>query len=184
MTILTHVIIGSLVGARSPNFFVAAVGGIASHFIADIIPHNDYLYYFYKPSKNPYTSIISKIILFITVIYLLSIIIFMTHQRTALSLTGALFAILPDALTGLWSTLKWKPSLFDKFHGFTQERMTIAEYLYNFSNPGNKITRGDGWLKNVEKMETSKVAWFGWLVEIFLELTIIWLSLGKLWVKF
>lgn len=184
MTILTHTIIGSLVGAQSPNLLVAAIGGIVSHFIFDVIPHNDYLYYFYKPNKNPYTSLVSKIILVTTIIYLLSIIIFMPQQKSVLSLTGSVFAMLPDALTGLWSTLKWKPSLFDKFHGLTQERLTIAEYLYNLSNRGNKITRNDSGLRNVEKMRTSKAAWFGWLVEITLELTILALSLSKLWVKF
>ena len=183
MTILTHTIIGSLVGAQSPNLIVAAIGGIASHFISDAIPHNDYLYYFYKPSKNPYASFISKIILAATAGYLLSIIIFMPQQETIPSLVGAIFAIIPDALTGLWATLNWKPSLFDKFHSSTHNLPTIAEYLYTRSNNQNKILGEDNGLKNMGKMKTSKSARLGWLLEIILELVILGLVLGKLWIK-
>lgn len=183
MTILTHVVIGSLVGAQSPNLVIAAIGGIASHFISDFIPHNDYLYYFYKPNKNSYTSLISKIILVATGGYLLSIVIFMPYKEALPSLIGAVFAALPDVLTGLWTTLNWKPSLFDKFHGLTHNLPTIAEYLYNRSNHQNKILREDNGLKNMEKMRTSGPARFGWLVEIVLELAILGLGLGKLWIK-
>lgn len=184
MTILTHTIIGSLVGAGSPNLVVAAIGGIASHFISDVIPHNDYLYYFYKPSKNPYTSVVSNIILITTAAYLLSIIVFMPYQKAVPPLVGALFAIIPDALTGLWATLNWKPSLFDKFHSLTHKLPTIAEYLYDRKNPENKTLKEDIGPVNFEKMKTSRQAKFGWLIETGLELTILGLSFGKLWVKF
>lgn len=184
MTILTHTIIGSLVGAESPNLVVAAIGGIASHFISDVIPHNDYLYYFYKPSRNPYTSLVSKIILVATAAYLLSIIVFMPHKEAVPSLIGAVFAALPDVLTGLWVTLNWKPSLFDKFHSLTHNLPTIAEYLYNRKNQENRTLREDIGPVNFEKMKTSRQAKFGWLIETGLELTILGLSFSKLWIKF
>jgi len=184
MTILTHTVIGSLVGAGFPNLAVAAFFGMASHFIFDVIPHNDYLYYFFRPSKNPYTSVTSKIILAVTAAYLLFIVLFMPRPQAVSSLVGAIFAIVPDALTGLWTTLGKAPSLFDRFHGLTHHRWTLAELFYNHAHPENKLLRVESGGEGFIKMAPTNSARLGWLVEMSLELIILGLSLTKLWIKF
>lgn len=173
MTILTHAVIGSLVGLKSDNLLIAALGGFASHFVADFIPHNDYLYFLYRRSSNSYTSFISKVILFITGLYILSLFIFVPKDGVLPSIIGAVFAVVPDVLTGLRSTLKRRPDLFDKFHGLTHHRLTIAEWLFNRSNPGNKICNTDHATENFGRMAASKAARLGWIVETILEFGVL-----------
>jgi len=169
-------------GSQAPNLIVAAVGGLSSHFIFDAIPHNDYLYYFYKPKRNPYTSIVSKTVLVTTGIYLLSVVIWMPNQKLMSSLIGSFFTFLPDALTGLWATLNLKLSPFDKFHILVHNHLTISEYIHNRLNPEDKINRSDEGPVNFKKMKKFKAVWFGWFLETSLELIILGWCLVKLWV--
>lgn len=184
MTILTHTVIGSLVGANFGNPVLAALGGLASHFIFDVVPHNDYLYYFYKPSKSPYASPVSQILLAATVVFLLAVFLFLPSPFKIPALLGSALAILPDALTGLWDALGKKPSLFDKFHGLTHERLTLAELLHNLTHPANKVNVNDKLELGFEKLKNSPAGRVGWALEVLLELAILGFFLTQIFPLF
>lgn len=41
MTVLSHVMVGAVVGAYTTSVPFAIIGGVASHFVLDSIPHHD-----------------------------------------------------------------------------------------------------------------------------------------------
>lgn len=184
MTILTHTVIGSLVGVSLSNLGAAALGGFASHFIFDIIPHNDYLYYFYKPGPSPYASPISKVLLVITALYLLALALFLPWPHKLTALLGGVLSIIPDALTGLWDALGKPPSLFDKFHGLTHERPTVAELLHNLENPGNRVAVNEKLEVGFKKLKNSRWGQCGWALEMTVELIILSFCLVRIFSLF
>ena len=43
MILASHIIVSGLLGATTQNYFLAAVFGLSSHYMLDVIPHWDYL---------------------------------------------------------------------------------------------------------------------------------------------
>lgn len=183
MTILTHAVFGSLVGSQFDKPGAAAVAGFVSHFVLDLIPHNDYLYYHFQKSGNPYTTVFSQITFFLTLTYLILIYVFGGGLPLSSSFWGALFALLPDVVTAANATLKRNPGLVDRFQRYTHRRESIGEYLHNKLSRGEKIKggpAGPNTLRNFEVLQSSPWGKLGWIIETVIELTLLTVSLNLL----
>lgn len=180
MTILTHAALGGLAGIYSPNIYLSAVLGFVSHFVFDFMPHNDYIYFYFEKRENPYTSWTSRVILFFTLIYLISLFLFQPQAVALKTLVGSLAAMIPDILTGTWSTLGWKSSWFDKIHYLTHKRLTLAEWVYDSVNSQNRLSRKDRLTVNFGKIKNSKMTRLGWGLELLAEFSLLLFCLFRL----
>src|SRR3989344_7349545 len=43
MILVSHIVISGILGSKTQNYFLAAIIGLASHYVLDAIPHWDYL---------------------------------------------------------------------------------------------------------------------------------------------
>ncbi|MCL5003807.1 MAG: hypothetical protein M1352_00890 [Patescibacteria group bacterium] len=180
MTVLTHAVIGGLAGSLAPNPFLSALFGFLSHFLSDIIPHNDYLYFYYGKPKNPYTSVINRIILGLTALYLLAIILSRPASSSLPIVLGSFFGILPDILTGLGQTFFKRETAFDKFHGLTHWRLALGEFLHNKLSRSEKIDRRDFIVARFDQLKNSRWARLGWTAETAFELIVLFYCLRLL----
>lgn len=185
MTILTHTVVAGLIGSKIPNPFLAALAGFASHFVLDLLPHNDYLYLWKnEKAQNPYTTPISLFILSLTFLFL-------TYEFTLLSnfhfgniLIASLLGILPDAYTGLKVTLNLRPDFFDRFHNRVHHQLSWAERFFNDNHPHGPVSRARSLTENYHLLKDSHWAKKGWLLEMTLETFLLVFSLRSLFSSF
>jgi|SRR3989344_1815851 len=176
MTILTHVVLGGVAGSFSKNLILSALLGFLSHFFFDLVPHNDYIYFFAGKNSNPYTSQLSKLILALTVVGLIFLLWIKKSPWDGIFL-GATSAIIPDALTGLSSTLKLKSSFLDRFHRLMHQRPTLAEFLYDRFSKLEKIEKNRELTTNYQLLKNSPWARVGWVIELLVEIGLLVFSL-------
>lgn len=166
MTILTHAAFGGLVGQQfsGGHLWLAAFLGFFSHFPLDLIPHNDYLYYYFRPQKNPYTSFVSRVIFSLTVLLLL-VAFNLSGEKGLASTIAAASAVLPDVLTGLLPTFKINFGFFNRLHHLLHHRLTLAEGGYNLWNRQNPVSRKTKLAETFALIKSSPVARLGWFLE-------------------
>ena len=119
MFVVTHVLMGGLIGENTPTPIVAGAIGVASHFILDMIPHGDsYLYYDYKEGKGVAKSliytIVDAVLAVVVFVYMLEIAPYASRGTMVAAVIGA---ILPDALVALAELIPIRPLIwFAKLH--------------------------------------------------------------------
>lgn len=201
MTSFTHLLAGGAVGAAAGSWMasawggvgvggtlstllttlgVAALGGFLSHFIFDLIPHNDYLYYFKNNWRIVYLSPLSWFFLLsggLAVSFLS-----WNHPQWLGIWTGAFFGLLPDLLTGGGKILGWPATPFDLFHLRVHGRRDLGERLYlKFSRDllTGKDENGQKW-DDFRKIRNSFWGKVGWGVELAVEILVIGVSVWRL----
>jgi len=111
---LPHTLFGALIGIKIQNPFISLPLAFASHFALDLIPHwNPSLYSEYEQFGHPKKSS-TLIIIFDTVISLISGILIATTvlpdiKRFIVVLLACFLAVLPDVIEGpfFFFSLKW-----------------------------------------------------------------------------
>jgi len=174
MTILTHALVGASLAANQNSFAGGFLVGFLSHFIFDVIPHNDYIYFFFRFDKRKriHTSYISLLVLAVTIATITYFYITSGNPRIII---GALGAVLPDFISTFSG--KWidQPTAFDRFHGFLHSRSSLAEiFLERMSRL--KIKRAEtpeGGFNNYKTIAATFWGKAGWSVEILIEVAII-----------
>lgn len=179
MSALTHAIVGASVAASQENIPLGFAFAVISHFVADIIPHNDYIYCLFKFNKNKSSaeSFISIVLFIIALITVLTLFILTRNPRIII---GALGGILPDALTVILDKFNITNSAFNKFHNFVQKYASLAEISYSKFNRSKIIDpiNESEYYSNYLKIAGTTVGRVTWLVEISVEITVL---LGSLY---
>jgi glycerol-3-phosphate acyltransferase PlsY len=114
MFVVTHVLMGGLIGENTPTPIVAGALGVASHFILDLIPHGDsYLYYDYKEGKGVAKSlvytIVDAVLAVVVLVYMLEIAPYASRGTMVCAIVGA---IIPDALVALAEIIPIRPLIW------------------------------------------------------------------------
>lgn len=106
MILLVHMLLGSLIGQKIANPFLAIILAFLSHYMLDFIPHIEY--------KIKKVSVILDFICGIVLIFLFS-------KNTFFIYLCAFFAILPDG----FSVLNWfvKNKILNKHSKLHQEKL-------------------------------------------------------------
>lgn len=181
MTILTHTVVAGLLGARIDHPLGAALAGFFSHFILDLIPHNDYLYLWRnEKARNPYTTVTSFLLLVLTLAFLVSEFLFIERNRITNILIASLLGIIPDAYTGFKTTFNLPDDPFDRFHNRIHHQVSFAEIFFNRNNHQQKTSRARSLAENYLLLKNSSRAKKGWLMEIAIELLILTFGLKAL----
>ncbi len=122
MILASHIIVSGLLGAGTHNYFLAAIVGLFSHYIVDVIPHWDnYLSpefdsraksekgYFLK-DKFFYKELCKVAIDILIGLSALSLIFFKTSgfSNIAYAAVGVFFGVLPDPLQLLYLITNWR----------------------------------------------------------------------------
>jgi hypothetical protein len=128
MFIVTHVLMGGLIGENAPTPVVAGAIGVASHFILDMIPHGDsYLYYAYKKGESVTKSLayttVDAVLAIIVLVYMLEIAPYASRGTMVVAIIGA---IVPDFLVGLAEIIHVRPLLW-----FAKTHMRIHDSVSN-----------------------------------------------------
>lgn len=118
MILTTHIITGGILGGISPNLWLAAILGLASHYLLDAIPHWDYLSPEFKKATNlnkkffkekafwqDFIKITIDIFVGLLILTLLGRLKDLNFQK---ALIGSFFAILPDPIQFLSWTFGWR----------------------------------------------------------------------------
>lgn len=144
MTFTTHLIAGAAIGASTGNIPAAFVGGLASHFILDIIPHIDAGWVEPVPnvankkwSKRLWAAVIADVVIG-SVLFL-----YVTPASIhALPLVvGGIGGLLPDIFDNVpfwrdaWHTTKigtWFHGWHDKTHFIKLDRKNFVHVLFGF----------------------------------------------------
>ncbi|MDP2638779.1 MAG: hypothetical protein Q8P06_01265 [Candidatus Azambacteria bacterium] len=127
MILASHIIISGLLGSQTGNYFLAAVLGLASHYILDAIPHWDYLSEEFETRAHTEKGFIKRKqfwrelinVAFDALLGLALLFIFIRIDKNANivpAIIGAMFGVLPDPLGLLhwitkWKFLKWNSDL-------------------------------------------------------------------------
>lgn len=195
MTSLTHLLVGGAVGAAVSHWTTSTLGGstslfggslvtlvaaalmgLLSHFAFDLIPHNDYLYYFKNKWRIIYLSPLSWAFL---VGGGLAIFLLGWGKSNWLTIwTGAFFGLLPDVLTALNKIFGSGANRFDQLHWQLHGRRDLGEIFYRKWGGGVLVGRdesGHHWtdFNHVKASFWGKV---GWGVELLAELGVVILS--------
>lgn len=140
MFITTHALIGALIAEQMPSHpYLAFVAGMASHFIADVIPHGDTDLYkgYISGSKSKVKRAIAFVMLDGIVALFFVLFLFNTkfvEHRLAISF-GIAGAVLPDLLVGLYEAtqlqgLRWFHRLHFFFHNLVTARKGDLAFRY------------------------------------------------------
>ncbi|KKR03565.1 MAG: hypothetical protein UT32_C0048G0001 [Parcubacteria group bacterium GW2011_GWC2_39_14] len=137
MFLVTHAAIGAAIGQATGNPILAALGGLASHFLLDAVPHGDLqLYKSYKSGQKVRRAIakvtVDSIVTIIFVILLFNFRDFMHPGNVSL---GIAFSVLPDALIGLYEIhktrfLTWFNQFHFFFHNYFVKKVGDVSYKY------------------------------------------------------
>jgi len=121
MILVSHIIISGLLGTQAQNYFLAALIGLASHFVLDWIPHWDnYLHpdfikraeegagflkksYFWEDMLKVAADIAIGLVLFL-IFYK-----YFGFSNFLFSFAGIIFGVLLDPLQLLYLMTKWRP---------------------------------------------------------------------------
>ncbi len=121
MFLVTHAAVGAIIGETTGNPYLAAIGGFASHFLLDIIPHGDSnLYKSYKKGE-----LVKRAVAYVTmdsiatIFFILALFHFRDFLHPLRVSLGIAFAVLPDLLIGLFESgaAPWLAK-FHKVHFF------------------------------------------------------------------
>lgn len=131
MTILTHAVLGAVIGKKQNSIFKIALLAYLSHFLLDAVPHNDLFYFYFDGFSNIYLSPLSILIALLAVI----VIYFVTKKNQvgrANLVIGSIFSVLPDAVSGLYYKTQI-PVLgyFDSVHLFFHSKIDLGVLFYS-----------------------------------------------------
>lgn len=147
MVAFGHTAVGALVGLTAYNlslstnpalgFTFAAIGGIASHYLMDLIPHGHFTN-LKNYKKNIKLIIFLDLFLSLLIFFLASIITFGLQLPTQLIITAIAFSQLPDILDGLVYIGFLKPNKLIKIE------MKIHD-LTHWHGTGDKVLKFGIW---------------------------------------
>lgn len=135
MFIVTHAVVGAIVGERLGSPYLAALGGFVSHFLLDIIPHGDTkMYQNYKRGER-----VKHALAYVTVdaisTVMFVLLLFNTRAFThPLSVSlGIAFGIAPDLLVGLCEIYhkRWLAK-FHKLHFYFHNMVSGRWFDFSF----------------------------------------------------
>lgn len=98
MVLLPHMLIGAVIGSKIANFWAVFVLGVISHFLADSIPHWDYVQDLKHELKNRFPYFLLKAGMDFLAGAGLIYLTFRSSPLLPFVAVGALAAILPDFL--------------------------------------------------------------------------------------
>jgi len=120
MILASHIIIAGILGSETQNYFLAAIIGLASHYVLDAIPHWDYLSEEFQSrvktdkgfvKNKKFWRELGKVAIdgLAGLILLIMLIGLYKNLNITSALIGAFFGILPDAISLLYWITKWRP---------------------------------------------------------------------------
>ncbi len=121
MFLITHAAVGAMIGQAVGHPILAALGGLVSHFLLDIIPHGDaHLYRSFQRREK-----VRRAVAYVTtdalaaIFFVLALFNFRDFFHPLNVSLGIAFGILPDLLIGLFETGRAPWLLgFQRFHFF------------------------------------------------------------------
>jgi len=139
MILASHIIISGILASKTQNYFLAALIGLASHYVLDAIPHWDYLSDEFEPRTKTEKGFIKRRAFWQEMIKitadilagfgLLVLLAFLDKDANIAPLIiSAFFGILPDAAQFLywltsWKFLKWNSDLQEFFHHLIRKKI-------------------------------------------------------------
>lgn len=184
MSILTHAIAGAALSLKTASLDQSLILGTLSHFFFDIVPHNDYIYFYFlkraEKSKSIYKTPIS-LLLSVTTLAIIGLIFYVSQDPKLL--VGAFGGILPDLVTAASSRFSSKPTPFDKFHNFIQKRRSLAGlFLENFQHLKIKPSGTfEGSFNNYREIARTGWGRLGLTTELLIELAVLAFFLGSIY---
>lgn len=174
MTALTHAVVGGRLSMSQSNPILAFGLSLLSHFLLDILPHNDYLY-FSLPSRKGRIILFSPVSVSLTFTALLIIFSLFFWEKDYRVLTGALAGVLPDLITVALSKTGRADSLFNRLHSLIHKTSSLAQIFYQSSLTDPKKTEATAGVNedNYRLFCQSTPARIGWCIEMGLELFVL-----------
>ncbi|MEK7611275.1 MAG: hypothetical protein AAB486_02755 [Patescibacteria group bacterium] len=178
MTGFTHMLIGGAIGAASGNPFLTAPAAFAAHFVFDLIPHNDYIYYYWNRWKFIYLSPLALLQLFSGGVVIL--LFGLTHPNGLAILTGGFFGLLPDLITGSLVIFGHRNNFFNTLHHRLHFHGDLGERFYLRFAGGqllDKNKENGNCRENWRRIKSTGWGNLGWGIELSIELVIVFLFL-------
>jgi hypothetical protein len=164
-----------------PNPLISLPLALGSHYVLDLIPHNDYIYFHLGNGfKRLHESPLSWVMLGMGFGFSTYLAFHAGNPLTAL--IGASLGILPDVTMALTKRIWFLDNpfvrLFNWFHNeFAHIRFDLGEYLYNLRvKPSLQVKFPEDSRerrRNYDQMKKSLWSFLGWFMEIAIEIAII-----------
>lgn len=177
MTGFTHMLVGGAVGIATGNPLLVPVTAFASHFVFDLIPHDDYLYYYNNHWKYVYLSPFALAQLIGG--GLLVLFLGWRHEAGFVFLLGSFFGVLPDLITGTLVITGHKDNFFNRLHHRLHNHTELGEVFYRRFAKGELLPKNgkEAGQENWRRIKGTFWGNFGWGIELAFELVIVVLAL-------
>lgn len=106
MTIVTHALVGAVIGKSIDNPYLIAVVSLTSHFALDTLRHGEYISL--KSNIKDIWKPLTDIFIGSLVVFLMSYFFVSSQHQLKNVLIGCIFSVLPDSITFLYWKLNCK----------------------------------------------------------------------------
>lgn len=180
MTALTHAVVGAGLASSQNNLLGGFAAAFLSHFVLDVLPHNDYIYALYKfdKKKGPYPSPISIILLILSSIFLAGS---FSLKRDPAVIIGGLAGILPDFFTAVFGKTQIFKA-FNQWHSRLHSHSSLAKILLERIGKTRieKSRNWDEYINNYKIIAGLRTGRIGWILELAVELTLLVFFLSRI----
>lgn len=139
MTIVTHTLVGAVIGKSINNPYLVAGTALISHFILDTLRHGEYISL--KSSIKDIWKPLTDVFFGFSIVFLVSHFFTPSEHQLKNVLIGCIFSVLPDSITFLYWKLNCK--FFKKiidFHNWVHRYPRFSpEREWNLKNLRNDI---------------------------------------------
>lgn len=139
MTIVTHALVGAVIGKSIENPYLIVVVSLTSHFALDTLRHGEYISL--KSNIKDIWKPLTDIFIGSLIVFLMSYFFVSSQHQLKNVLIGCIFSVLPDSITFLYWKLncKFLKKIID-FHNWVHRYPRFSpEREWSFKNMRNDI---------------------------------------------